>query len=169
VDLLVQAAAKLKDEFPNLHLLLIGDGAERAGTEQLAGELGIAERVTFTGKIPHAAIPEHVAAMDVGVMPESNLFGSPMKIYEYMAMGVTPVGPRYIPLEEAIDHDENGLIFEPRNVDELAECLRKLAADMDYRARLGQAARQKVLTKHLWVHNAQAVLDLIERQTASWR
>jgi glycosyltransferase involved in cell wall biosynthesis len=53
-------------------------------------------------------------------------------------------------------------------VDALADCLRRLAADPAYRRRLGGAARQKVLTKHLWVHNAQAVLDLIERQTGSF-
>jgi glycosyltransferase involved in cell wall biosynthesis len=164
-DLLVRAAAKLKDDFPNLHLLLIGDGAERAPTAELALELGIGDGVTFTGKIPHAEIPEHVAAMDIGVMPESNLFGSPMKIYEYMAMRVTPVGPRYIPVEEAIDHEETGLIFEPRDLDGLAGCLRTLAANPDYRLRLGEAARRKVLTRHLWVHNAQAVVDLIERQS----
>jgi glycosyltransferase involved in cell wall biosynthesis len=161
-DLLVRAAARLKDEFPNLHLLLIGDGAERAPTAELALELGIGDRVTFTGKIPHAAIPEHVAAMDIGVMPESK------KIYEYMAMRVTPVGPRYIPVEEAIDHEGTGLIFDPGNLDDLAGCLRGLAADPDYRIRLGEAARRKVLAKHLWVHNARAVVELIERRTESF-
>jgi glycosyltransferase involved in cell wall biosynthesis len=132
----------------------------------MAKELGIGDRVTFTGKIAHAAVPEHVATMDIGVMPESNLFGSPMKIFEYMAMGVAPVGPRYVPLEEAIDDGENGLIFDPRSVDDLARCLRTLAGDAEYRRRLGRAAREQVLAKHLWVHNAQAVLDLIERQRA---
>jgi len=161
VDLLVAAAASLKDKHPNLKLLLIGDGAERAAAEQQAKDLGFADRVVFTGKIPHAAIPEHVAAMDIGVMPESNLFGSPMKIFEYMAMGVTPVGPRYIPLEEAIDHNLNGLIFEPGKVDALAASLDRLLSDPEERLQMGRAAREKVLTRHLWVHNAQAVVDLL--------
>ena len=56
----------------------------------------------FTGKIPHAEIPQHVAAMDIGVMPESNLFGSQMKIYEYMAAGLPLVTAALPPLDTII-------------------------------------------------------------------
>lgn len=162
VDLLVRSVAELAPEFPTLRLLMVGDGPRRPEAEALARELGIGDRLVWTGKVPHAAIPEHVAAMDIGVMPASNLFGSPMKVFEYMAMGVPAVAPRYRPLEEAIDDGDDGLLFEPAEPDGLTECLRALAADEARRKALGAAARRKVLSRHLWVHNAQAVLDLIQ-------
>lgn len=160
VEFLIRAFAALGQEFPASRLLLVGDGARRADAEQLARDLGIAERVVFTGKVPHADIPEYVAAMDVGVMPASNVFGSPMKVFEYMAMGRPPVAPRYGPLEEAVDDGENGLLFPPEDEPALTACLRRLLEDSSLREALGAAARRKVLSRHLWVHNAQAVLNL---------
>jgi glycosyltransferase involved in cell wall biosynthesis len=161
VDLLVRAFASIAQELPHLHLLMVGDGARRPEAEALAAELGVGDQVVFTGRVPHAEIPEHVMAMDIGVMPSSNLFGSPMKVFEYMALGRPPVAPRYRPLEEAIDHGQNGLLFEPDDLDGLTECLRTLAADRERRLSLGAAARQKVLSHHQWIHNAQAVLELL--------
>lgn len=162
VELLLQAASRLAPEFPELRLLLVGDGARRQRAEELAAELAIADRVCFTGKIPHAQMPGYLAAMDLGVMPASNLYGSPMKVFEYMAMGRPAVAPRYGPLEEAVDSGENGLLFHPNDVDDLTACLRSLLEDAGYRQALGAAARRKVLARHQWVHNARVVLDLVE-------
>lgn len=161
VDLLVRAAAELVPEFPDLHLLLVGDGAKRAETEALVAELNMTARAHFTGKLPHSEMPGLMAAMDIGVMPESNPFGSPMKVFEYMAMGCPAVGPRYGPLEEAIEDGVTGMLFEPRNQADLTRCLRSLLADPTRRRQLGSQARQKVLNRHLWRHNAQAVVDLV--------
>ena len=160
VDLLVQACSRLVDEFPDLRLLLVGDGAMRGATEEQIAAAGMTDRVVFTGKIPHAAVAEHMAAMDVGVMPASNVFGSPVKIYEYMAMGAVPVGPRYGPVEEAIAEGEDGLIFQPDDLESLVEALRQLLADESGRRGMAEAGRRKVFSQHLWQHNAGKVLEL---------
>ncbi len=160
VDLLVRSFARLAGEFPQLRLLLVGDGAKRADSESLAEQLGIRERVIFTGKVPHSEMAAHVAAMEIGVMPQSNAFGSPMKVFEYQAMGKPAVAPRYQPLEEAIDDGRTGLLFPPGDEEALTACLRSLVADEQTREAMGHAARQKVLSRHLWVHNAAEVLEL---------
>ena len=160
LDLLLQAAADLMPEFPDLKLLLVGDGARRRASEQMAEELGIAERVVFTGKVPHAEMPTYMAAMDLGVMPASNVYGSPMKVFEYMSMGKPAVAPRYRPLEEAIAHSEDGLLFEPGSCISLTAQLRALLDDAAYRRRLGEAAQRKVRARHQWVNNAETVLEL---------
>jgi glycosyltransferase involved in cell wall biosynthesis len=162
LDLLIDAAAALMPEFPDVHLLLVGDGARRQASEEQAAALGIADRVVFTGKVPHAEMPEHMAAMDFGVMPASNVYGSPMKVFEYMAMGRPAVAPRYRPLEEAVADGEDGLLFTPGDIDSLRACLRRLVEDPSYRRRLGDAAREKVRTRHQWVHNAAAVVELAQ-------
>jgi glycosyltransferase involved in cell wall biosynthesis len=160
LDLLLQAGADLMDEFPDLHLLLVGDGARRKASEEMAAELGIADRVVFTGKVPHAEMPAYMAAMDLGVMPASNVYGSPMKVFEYMSMGKPAVAPQYRPLEEAISHGVDGLLFEPGSCVSLTAQIRSLLEDPDYRRRLGEAARRKVCERHQWVNNAGTVLEL---------
>jgi glycosyltransferase involved in cell wall biosynthesis len=160
VDLLIRAAAGLMVEYPDVHLLLVGDGARRRDSEALAAELGITERTVFTGKVPHAEMPRHMAAMDLGVMPASNVYGSPMKVFEYMAMGCPPVAPRFGPLEEAIQDGETGLLFEPGSAASLEGRLRKLLSDPEHRKLMGAAARRRVLARHLWRHNAEAVVEL---------
>lgn len=160
LDLLIHAAADLMTEFPEVSLLLVGDGARRRASEQLAADLGISERVVFTGKVPHAEMPQLMAAMDLGVMPASNVYGSPMKVFEYMAMGLPAVAPRFGPLEEAIVDGETGLLFEPGSTASLHARLRRLLVDPAARREMGRQARARVLARHLWKHNAQAVLDL---------
>ena len=164
VDLLLRACGRLMPEHKDIAILLVGDGARRSEAEALAQDLGIADRVVFTGKIAHSDIPAYIGAMDIGVMPESNLFGSPMKVFEYMAMGRPPVAPAYGPLQEAICEGQDGLLFQPGDEAGLARCLRDLVADPERRRALGAAARRKVLSCHQWVHNAQAVLELIAQE-----
>lgn len=162
LDLLIRATAALMPEFPDLRLLLVGDGARREASEQLARDLGIRERVVFTGKVPHAEMPRYLAAMDLGVMPASNVYGSPMKIFEYQAMGLPAVAPRFGPLEEAIVAGETGFLFKPGSEADLAARLRQLVADPGARKAMGEAARRRVRSRHLWEHNARTVLDLAD-------
>jgi glycosyltransferase involved in cell wall biosynthesis len=161
VEFLLEACAPLIKGFPALRVLMVGDGVRRQAAEEAARALGIADRVTFTGKIPHSEMPAHLAAMDIGVMPASNTFGSPVKVFEYMAMGRPAVGPRYRPLEEAIDEARTGLIFQADDLEDLRRCLSELVGDAGKREAMGRAARQKVLDHHQWRHNAQAALDLL--------
>ncbi|MFN3652669.1 MAG: glycosyltransferase family 4 protein [Armatimonadota bacterium] len=160
VDLLVRAFAALAADRPELRLLLVGDGARRAHAEAEVAELGLSDRVVFTGRVPHSRMAEHVAAIDIGVMPASNVYGSPMKVFEYMALGKPPVAPRYRPLEEALQHEAEGLLFDPEDPDGLRAALARLVDDPALRARLGAAARARVSEQHRWVHNARVVESL---------
>ena len=171
-DLLLEAAGRLMAERPEVKLLLVGDGARRSAAEEQARALNIADRVVFTGKLPHAEIPAYMAAMDIGVMPASNVYGSPMKVFEYMAMGCAAVAPRYRPLEEAIDSGEDGLLFEPQSAESLYGSLKALVEDEELRCRLGRRARRRGLERHQWINNAETVLELAqatgsERRTAA--
>jgi glycosyltransferase involved in cell wall biosynthesis len=163
VDFLIRACAGLMQIFPNLRLLLVGDGPRREAAQAQAEALGIADRVIFTGSVPHAEIPSYLAAMDVGVMPASNAHGSPMKVFEYMAMGLPVVAPRYQPLQEAVEDGHTGLLFEPDDVEALSRALFSLLISELRRRSMGAAGRLKVLQKHLWLHNARAVVDYLKR------
>src|SRR5262249_9581762 len=94
LDLLVQAFARVADRF-DAKLVLVGDGPERARIEQLCRSSGLAQRVAFAGTVSYADLPRYVAAFNIGVMPDSNDYGSPVKVFEYMASGKPVVVPDY--------------------------------------------------------------------------
>ena len=96
--------------------------------------------------------------MNVCVVPHSNVYRSPIKLFEYMARGRAVVAPRTEPIETVVRHGENGLLFDPQDAADLRAQLARLANDSDLCERLGQAARETVRARHTWVENARAAL-----------
>jgi glycosyltransferase involved in cell wall biosynthesis len=160
LDLLMNAFAPLAARHPRAHLVLIGDGPDRDGVAELARKLGVGDRVTFTGKVPHAEIPQHLQALDVAVIPHSNTYGSPMKLFEYMAAGKLVVAPWLPPIVSVIGADDGGVLFPPLDRDGLERALDGLLADEARRVRLGARAREKVLADYVWRRHAQTILDI---------
>jgi len=167
VDLLARAFVRASERAPNLRLLLIGDGADRQRMATALEAAGLAERAYFAGRVPHAEVRSWVAAMDMAVMPHSNIYGSPVKVFEYLAGGVPTIAPRLGPLEEVIKSGENGLLFQPLSEEALAEAMLTLAGSPAMRKRLGDAGRAAVLCRHLWSHNVARVLQPVPTPSAS--
>jgi glycosyltransferase involved in cell wall biosynthesis len=86
-ELLAEAFHRIAERYPDLHLLIVGDGPSRASLEQWFADRGLSSRLTVTGRVPHAQVRRLVAAMDIAVSPRATFYSSPMKILEYMAMG----------------------------------------------------------------------------------
>jgi glycosyltransferase involved in cell wall biosynthesis len=159
VALILDALPRLLERVPNAALLLIGEGPERATLEARAKREGLGDRIRFCGWVTHDELPAHLAAFDVAVMPDSNEYGSPMKIYEYMAMGKPVVAPRLGPLADGIVDGTTGLLFARGNVGALGDALaRLLAIDAD-RAAMGRAAAEHVRRNHTWDRNASRALE----------
>jgi glycosyltransferase involved in cell wall biosynthesis len=159
LDMLVAEFAALAPASSNLRLLLVGDGPLRGALEEQATRLGIADRLLLPGAIPHAEMPNYLNAMDIAVVPHSNAYRSPIKLFEYMAAGRAVVAPCTEPIALVVRHNENGLLFAPENADDLRTQLCRLVSDPALRARLGAQARSDVQAHHTWTRNARAVLD----------
>jgi len=161
-ETLFQAFRNLHVAAPNTHLLIVGDGPGREELAQYAQNHGFAAAVTFTGNVPHDAIPDYIAAMDVTVAPYKpyeNFYYSPIKIFEYMIMGKPVVAGRIGQVEEVIEHDETGILFAPGNINELTAALLKLANDVPLCHRLGENARAWVQKERTWENNARQVME----------
>lgn len=161
LDQLLAQFAPLARAEPRLRLLLVGDGTLRATLAAQAADLGLADRVLFTGALPHAEIPAYFAAMDISVVPHSNEYRSPIKLFESMARARATVAPRTEPIAQIITDGVNGLLFDPADPATLRHALQRLIADPALRARLGTAARATIRERHTWDRNAQAVLAAI--------
>ena len=159
LDLLVEAAR----DVPDAHLLIVGDGPHRSAIETRISGLGLAGRVTITGRIAHDDMPEHVAAMDVAVVAgERTGVASPMKLLEYMAMGKPVAAPALDNIRDVVEDRVTGMLFQPGDQRDLRTVLTVLAGDAALRASLGARARQSIEAGRTWPQIAQQILALVE-------
>jgi glycosyltransferase involved in cell wall biosynthesis len=152
-----------------VRFLLVGSGSLHAEVEkQLESEAG---RVIFTGAVGHDRVPALLDACDILVAPHvpladgSEFFGSPTKIFEYMAMGKAIVASRLGQIGEVLADQETALLVEPGNVGELTAAIVKLVDSNDLREKLGTKAREVAEREYTWKHNAQRVLDAYQSLT----
>jgi glycosyltransferase involved in cell wall biosynthesis len=166
---LLAKAALLVGERNLCHFLFIGDGDQRNATEQIIESSAGKVSATFTGRIRRERVAAYLDACDILVSPHapatdgSEFFGSPTKLFEYMAMARPVIASQLGQIADVITNGENGLLVEPGNVAELAEAIARLAADEKLRARLGTAARQTVIDHYTWRHNAARVFSGFKR------
>ena len=158
VDLLLDAFVQVRTQNPDTHLLIVGDGPLQAELEARARNLGLAGAVTFTGRLRHDDVVRHIAAMDVAVSPHATFYASPMKILEYMAMGVPVVAPAMENIRDIVD-EATGVLFEANRSDALSASLQRLMTEDSFRQQLGRSARQRICERFNWRTNAQIVVD----------
>jgi glycosyltransferase involved in cell wall biosynthesis len=153
---------------PRLRLLMIGEGPARPGLQKLAAELGIANRVRFTGLAPRAEVPGLIGSFDIALQPAAVPYASPLKVFEYMAAGRAIVAPDQPNIREVLEHERTALLFDPARPGAMGEAVLRLAADPVLRARLGAAARADVLARDLtWEGNARRVAALFAAELAA--
>lgn len=146
------------------HLLVVGDGPARAGLEKQARELGIANRVTFTGIVGRDDVARHVAAFDIALQPAVVAYASPLKLFEYLALGKAIVGPAQPNIEEILAQDKNAVLFDPDSTASLAAAVDRLCADHALREKVAAGARATIVEQKLtWHENALQVVKLFQR------
>ncbi len=138
-------------------LLMIGDGVTMGQVKAALVEFGVQEQCVLTRSIPQEDGPSHLAACDILVSPhvpnrdQSQFFGSPTKVYEYMAMGKGIVASDLGQIGEVLQHDRTAILTIPGDDMSLAEGIRSLIENKELRERLGKAARAEVVEKYTWM------------------
>jgi len=163
IDFLIESLQDLFATRKDLTVLLVGDGPVRAQTVALVKRLGLQTRAVVTGFVPASDVPKYISCMDICVMPDSNEHGSPMKIFEYMAMGKPVVAPKYGPIEEIIRDGNTGILFAPRDKTGLRTSIEKLLNDAELRENLGARGKEYVFGNHTWTVNAQRIVSILQR------
>jgi glycosyltransferase involved in cell wall biosynthesis len=149
----------------NLKFILVGSGSLLGDLQSILEVEECNGRVIFTGAVKHHEVPAYLDACNILASPHvpladgSQFFGSPTKLFEYMAMGKAIVASRLGQIGDVLVDQETALLVEPGDAAELAAALGRLAESKDLRQRLGENARRAAVEKHTWRHNAQRVLD----------
>lgn len=160
VETALDALAVIKKRSPRLiadsKLVLVGRGAGYDAARQQAERLGILEDVIFTGPVPSEAAPEMLAAADILLSPQVNnedgtlFFGSPTKLFEYMAMGKPIIASDLAQIGDILENGRTAILTEPGSVDALADALERGFADPSAFGHLGDAARALLVAEHTW-------------------
>lgn len=154
VTTLLDAFALVLAVHPEVRLVLVGDGQERQAMMRYATSLGLDHAVHFTGLVPHATVPHLLAAADIAVVPyppmQTDLWLSPLKLFEYMASGKAVIVSAVGHLTHVIQDGHNGLLVPPGDVSAMAAVMQRLLNDPQLGQRLGQQARQDAVQKHSW-------------------
>lgn len=161
VELLLEAFSRIDHSLGAVFLLVVGDGPSQTQLEQLAQSLGLANKVIFTGRIPHRQVADYLAAFDIAVSPRATFYASPMKILEYMATGLAVIAPHMPNVQDLISDGVDGILFKAEDAHELANSLATLVRDRALRIRLGEKARAAIVDHRTWIHNAKQILDLV--------
>ena len=148
-----------------VRFLLVGAGKLRDEVQRIIGAAGKEQQVIFAGHVEHERVPALLDACDMLLSPHvpledgSEFFGSPTKLFEYMAMGKGIIASRLGQIGEVLVDEETALLAEPGNARQLADAILRLSGSRQLRERLGAAARDAAIAEHTWKHNAQRVLD----------
>ena len=171
-EVLAAAFALLISEKPalkaSLQLMMIGDGITLPAVKSILSDNGLENCCTFTGIVPQAEAPPYLASCDILVSPQvpnadgSPFFGSPTKLFEYMAMGKPIVASDLDQIGEVLSHTESALLFAPGDVLGLARALSRLIDDPELRRRLGQKARAEVEYGYSWREHTRRIVEKLE-------
>lgn len=160
---LIKKFNQIVRDWGDVHLFLIGDGISRKQCQQITESLNLTSHITFTGYVPYDCIPEYISAFDLAIIPDFNDHGSPIKLFEYMAMKKVPLVPSYKPILEIIEHKKTGLVFERHNMDDLIEQIKWARQNQDLMKEIAQNAFDHVKEKFTWMVNAQRVINVCKK------
>lgn len=188
VEVLARAIRRLVEqdyewlESQRVRFVLIGDGLRAAEVERILSEDSRCAAVsTLTGLVAQAEAPAYLAAADVLVSPHvrnadgSDFFGSPTKLFEYMAMAKPIIASDLDQIGEVLAGSlrapalpdagpgravsELAVLTEPGDIDQLVLAIKFLVDHPEWRTRLGKNARREALSRYTWAHHVAAILD----------
>ena len=165
MDLVVPAFAEVLKRFPEVRLLVVGDGSLRATMEQQAEELGCADRITWVGRQPQEELAQWYGQMNIVLMP-SRSEGFGLTAIEAMANGCVMVASNVGGLPEVVRDGVCGLLHRTEDVHDMAEKACALLDDAALYDRLRTQALSEV-KKYSFERYAELVCNLYERLTVS--
>ena len=139
IDLLILAFAQLLESVPDALLTLIGKGVDLEALKVLAKELGCERAVFFRGSVPYESVPAEMVRHDVFILPSRlDVFG--LVVAEAVACGLPVICSCYAGAANDMVK-ENGIIVDPKNTEEMASAMEKMARNPEMRRRMAEAGK----------------------------
>ncbi len=165
---LIEAVSKLSGRWPDVTLVLAGDGDLASQLRAHAARLGVRDRIRFVGTIGQPEVARHLAAADIAVVPSvrdaaGNVDGLPNVVMESLASGTPLVTTGAGGIGAVVATGHTGVVVPEHDAHALAMAIAQLLQAPAERRRLGEAARNQVLQQHTWSGVARRFAAIYDR------
>lgn len=154
LDLLLDALPAILLQRPEVRVLLVGGGPQDAALKAQAQRLGVADKVVFTGRVPHAEVQRYYDLIDVLAYPRHSMrlteLVTPLKPLEAMAQGRLLVASDVGGHKELIRHGETGMLFKAGSTSALADTVVDLLLNQEQWTQIRRAGRAFVESERNW-------------------
>jgi glycosyltransferase involved in cell wall biosynthesis len=161
-DDLLRCMEKLTKKYERVKLIIIGGANQKEEIIDKIRSLNIESNVLHLPSIEHNDLPYYLDLFDVAVAPYpyiEDFYFSPLKLFEYMSMGKAVVASNIGQISYIINDGKNGLLFEPSNIDMMAEQIEKIYQNEELRNIIGKNARETIINNYTWNHTAEKVVN----------
>ncbi len=169
IDSLIRVVHDLRQDSVAIHLVIIGDGPANANLRAMTARLDMESYVHFTGRVPRDKIPQYIAGFDVGysgqkLLAIGKMYHSPLKIYEYMAMGKPVIASDFDDARRVTRNGELGFLFEGGNSADLRRSIMNAYRNNAQSASFHMKIRNEIVNHHSWVSRVEELLIQMERR-----
>ncbi|RFC33379.1 MAG: PEP-CTERM/exosortase A-associated glycosyltransferase, Daro-2409 family [Candidatus Nitrotoga sp. SPKER] len=169
LDLLLTALPRILDQAPDIRVLLVGGGPQEKALKQQSRQLGIADKVVFTGRVPHSEVNRYYDLIDVLVYPRHSMrlteLVTPLKPLEAMAQGRLFVASSVGGHKELVRDGETGVLFQAESPHDLASKVLNLLNTPESWPAIKAAGRRFVETERNWKVSVACYRDVYNRLT----
>jgi glycosyltransferase involved in cell wall biosynthesis len=167
LDLLIESIAELREEKIFYNLVVIGEGLKRQAWEELVADLKLSSQVSFMGSISWLEVPKYIQGFDLGYSGQiptkiGEMYDSPLKIYEYMAMACPVVASAYADAISLLEDKGTGYLFVPNDKQSLKDVLRTAYTEQKKWPEMGLKARTEIVQNYSWTSRIQKMIPEME-------
>lgn len=171
VDYLIKSIPYVVKECPATRFLIVGGGMMGQELVELARQVGVSDKIIFTGMVPYPRVPLYLNASDVCVAPfvlkrNERMGVSALKMCEYMACEKPVVASRLSGLE-ILEDNNSGILVEPESSSELAQAIVRLLQSKELRELMGKNGRRYVVENQSWESVARKIAEVFQATLAS--
>lgn len=169
---LAHAAVRFFEKYPEhrdeVRFLIIGSGKLFPEVETIIRNSPFADHIHLTGNVPQEESPRYLKCCDLFLSPHipnpdgTRFFGSPTKLFEYMACGRPIIASALDQIADIFEHGESAHLVEPANIEELADAIAALRANENYRTKLAEGALELMRSTYTWERHVERILRRME-------
>lgn len=160
---LIDGFYKLLDKYPELHLVILGQGPDMGMLQDQVKTLSIEEKVSFTGGLPQSELPAYFQHSSIAVFPFGGQEGFGLVLVEAMGCGCATISTDLPAVKDIIKHRRTGLLIEGNSAEAIFDAVVELLDDDSFRDMLSENARNYVVKHFDWRVISESYINLINR------
>ena len=159
---IINIFSNLYKKYNNIEIKIIGTGETFEKVKKLVDSAGLSDTVFLPGYIQYEKIPQYLLQSDIAFMSDFTEYGSPIKVFEYMASKTAILVPDRKSIQEILEDGKDALFFKSGDMNDFENKLEKMINNPQLRILLAENAYKKVLNNYTWNHNAQQVVGVLK-------